>query len=181
MNNIISTDLIKQTINFHGHQCPGLAIGIKASEIALKEIGHHSQDEEIVAVTETDMCGVDAISFLTGCTFGKGNLFFFDYGKMAFSFYNRDTGKKIRLVYSPNFTSTLEDKIARSEEILQKNAYDLFKIEEPPYALPCKARLHDSIICTKCDEKTMETRCRIFMGKHYCIPCFEKEEKRIDL
>ncbi len=98
----ISRELIEKTIAFHGHFCPGLAIGIRASELALKEIGK-APDEEIVAVVETDMCAVDAIQYLTGCTFGKGNLIFKDYGKNAFTFYRRRDGKAIRLVTRPSF------------------------------------------------------------------------------
>ncbi len=44
--------------------CPGLAMGIRAAEIALVEIGAHSMDEEVVAVVETDMCAIDAIQYL---------------------------------------------------------------------------------------------------------------------
>jgi formylmethanofuran dehydrogenase subunit E len=97
----LSKELIEKTIAFHGHSCPGLAIGIRAAELALKEIGR-APDEEIVAVVETDMCGVDAIQFLTGCTFGKGNLIHKDYGKNAFTFYRRSDGKAIRLVRRPS-------------------------------------------------------------------------------
>jgi formylmethanofuran dehydrogenase subunit E len=97
----ISKELIEKTIAFHGHSCPGLAIGIRAAELALKEIGR-APDEEIVAVVETDMCAVDAIQYLTGCTFGKGNLIFKDYGKNAFTFYRRSDGKAIRLVRRPS-------------------------------------------------------------------------------
>jgi len=79
-------------VAFHGHWCPGLAVGIRAAEWALREMGR-AADEEIVAVVETDMCGVDAIQFLTGCTFGKGNLIHRDWGKNAFSFYRRRDGK----------------------------------------------------------------------------------------
>ena len=76
----ISPRLIEETIRFHGHSCPGLALGIRAAEVALKE-SERASDEEVVAVVETDMCGVDAIQYLTGCTFGKGNLIHLDYGK----------------------------------------------------------------------------------------------------
>ena len=93
----ISKDLVEKTIDFHGHWCPGLAVGIRAAELALKEIGKAS-DEEIVAVVETDMCAVDAIQYLTGCTLGKGNLIYKDYGKSAFTFYRRRDNKAIRLV-----------------------------------------------------------------------------------
>lgn len=45
----------RQAAAFHGHMCPGLAIGVRAAEIALAEIGPHSEDEEVVAIVETDM------------------------------------------------------------------------------------------------------------------------------
>ncbi len=47
--------IVHQIQEFHGHMCPGLAIGIRAGEIALEEIGKHAKDEEVVAVVETDM------------------------------------------------------------------------------------------------------------------------------
>ncbi len=55
--------------------CPGLAKATREAEIALEQIGEHAADEEVVAIVENDMCAVDARRFLTGCTFGKGNLY----------------------------------------------------------------------------------------------------------
>ena len=78
-------------IAFHGHCCPGLAFGIRAGEWAIHEFGR-AADEEMVAVVENDSCAVDAIQYLTGCTLGKGNFVFLDYGKMAFSFFRRSDG-----------------------------------------------------------------------------------------
>lgn len=51
----ISEQEIERVAEFHGHMCPGLAIGIRAAELALREIGPHAGDEEVVAVVETDM------------------------------------------------------------------------------------------------------------------------------
>gem|GEM_PF-194176 len=87
MSCTIPNDRIKETIAFHGHVCPGLSYGIRAAELCLSRLGANTADNPVVAVVETDMCGVDAIQFLTGCTFGKGNLIHRDLGKMAFNFY----------------------------------------------------------------------------------------------
>lgn len=46
---------VDQVRRFHGHMCPGLAIGIRAAEAALDQIGPHAEDEEVVAIVETDM------------------------------------------------------------------------------------------------------------------------------
>jgi formylmethanofuran dehydrogenase subunit E len=83
---------------FHGHMCPGLAIGIRVAEQALLEMGERPGDEEVVAIVETNNCAVDAVQYVTGCTFGKGNLIHLDYGKNAFRFIRRNDGKAIRIL-----------------------------------------------------------------------------------
>ncbi len=71
-------------ISFHGHTCMGVTIGYLAAQLALEQLKTiRSIDEELVAIVETDACCCDAIQVLTGCTFGKGNFFYRDYGKMA--------------------------------------------------------------------------------------------------
>lgn len=69
----------ERAVAFHGHSCPGLAIGYRAAKIALRELAAgRAGDEELVAIVETDACGVDTIQVLTGCTLGKGNLLYRD-------------------------------------------------------------------------------------------------------
>jgi len=63
---------IDYAIRFHGHQYGGLAIGIQAARLALREVGAPAPDEEIVAVVETDMCAVDAIQALTAARSARG-------------------------------------------------------------------------------------------------------------
>ena len=88
----------EKCVDFHGHACPGLALGYRAGKAALAWLGEgRAPDEEIVAIVETDACGSDAIQVLTGCTFGKGNFFYKDYGKHAFSLLSRASGKGVRL------------------------------------------------------------------------------------
>ena len=199
----INEDKLRETVAFHGHMCPGLAVGIRAAEVALKEIGPHAHDEEVVAVVETDMCGVDAIQFLTGCTFGKGNLIHLDHGKNVFTFYRRSDGKGIRVVSRPEAFGkpepeweALRDRLgdenlspeerqrfrelhaARSRRILDVPLDELFELKKPQGEIPSHARVMDSITCESCGEAVMETRTRRFSGKTLCIPCFNQLEQR---
>ncbi len=198
----LSAALIEKTTQFHGHWCPGLAIGIRASEWALQEMGK-SADEEVVAVVETDMCGVDAIQYMTGCTFGKGNLIHKDYGKNAFTFYFRQSGKAMRLVLRPNIygdagpllrklhqkmeaegLSEEEEKTRKgtrdaiSRRIMELDLAEVFELKAPVSPLPKKARIFASLTCERCGEPVMETRTRRFSDQVLCIPCFETFEKR---
>lgn len=199
----LTPEMIEKSIEFHGHWCPGLALGLRAAELALNEVGH-SKDEEIVAVVETDMCAVDAIQFLTGCTFGKGNLMYLDHGKTAFSFYRRSDGKAVRILarhqafgelrqqMEPLHKKMLKEELSDQEKkrlqeiraeicdaIMQAPWEEVFEVKPASRPAPKKARIMASLTCESCGEPVMETRTRRFDEKTLCIPCFDALEKRI--
>lgn len=178
-------------------------IGIRAAELALQRLGE-TKGKDVVAIVETDMCGVDAIQFLTGCTFGKGNLIHKDIGKIAFNFYDRDQNIGFRLLFVPDVASDLvselrslmkkteegmanEDDQIRLQTLRNKleetyMAIDLermFLVTEPPWPVPKPAKILQSLRCETCGEMTMESRTRRFDGKVLCLPCFEKVEQKI--
>lgn len=195
---VIDQQALADTVRFHGHLCPGLAMGIHAAQIALREIGPNCTDEQVVAVVETDMCAVDAIQFMTGCTFGKGNLVHRDWGKNAFTFFRRSDGKGIRVRVRPDAWQqdpehrelfakrragkTTEAENQRFRELHEAASYrvlamptdDLYETTAVDDVLPPKARIHASVRCESCGEGTMETRIRRFGGRELCPPCFDQ-------
>ncbi len=67
--------------------------------VALDFLGvERAEDEELVAIVENDACGVDAVQYVAGCTFGKGNLVFRDWGKPVYTFFSRRTGRGVRVL-----------------------------------------------------------------------------------
>lgn len=170
--------LIDKTIEFHGHNCPGLTIGIRVSELAIEKLDILNSTAP-VCVTETDMCGVDAIQFLTGCSFGKGNLIHKDFGKSAFTFYDRDTRKGFRAVFKNDFARDEQDRSIRIKKILEADLTALFDTKDVDLPPVRPARIMKSIPCGDCGEMTMESRIRLFDGKNLCIPCFQKVEQKI--
>lgn len=174
----LEKEIIEKTIAFHGHNCPGLTIGIRASELAMEKLDILNVISP-VCVTETDMCGVDAIQFLTGCSFGKGNLIHKDYGKSAFTFFDRDAKKGFRAVFRDDFAPRDQDMGNRIKQILQADLKDLFITREIDTAPVRPARILKSIQCDTCGEMAMESRIRLFDGKNFCIPCFQAVEQKI--
>lgn len=100
-------DLWQKSIAFHGHECPGLAIGFRACEIAREqlEISEH-EEMHVACISETDKCPVDAVRFLFGCT-EENNLVIHKNGVPAFSFLNHENGRGVRVVFK-GFGDTLE-------------------------------------------------------------------------
>jgi len=53
------TMTFKEIIRFHGHRCPGLAMGYRMSCDAMEALkSMRAEDEELVAIVENDACGV---------------------------------------------------------------------------------------------------------------------------
>jgi formylmethanofuran dehydrogenase subunit E len=163
--------LFEHCAEFHGHRCPGLAIGVRAAVEAQKLLEiKHSADEEIVCITENDACGVDGIQVILGCSAGKGNLIFRIRGKQAFSFFNRKSGDAVRLVLKK--LPQMESRESKQDYILDAPVEDIFEIKKPGYPLPEEARLFPSIDCEICGENTAEPYIRIENGKKVCLDCF---------
>jgi len=163
--------LFKKSAEFHGHRCPGLAIGVRAAAEAqrLLETGH-SADEEIVCVAENDACGIDGIQAILGCSAGKGNLIFRIRGKQAFSFFNRKNGNAVRLVLKP--LPKIENREEKQNYILEAPLSEIFEIKKPDYPMPEEARLFPSVDCECCGESTAEPYIRLENGRKVCLDCF---------
>ena len=169
----MNEELWNKCIEFHGHSCPGLAMGFRASEIAAEELGiplEKVSDEEIVCIVENDACGVDAVQVLYSCTAGKGNLLFRIRGKQAYSFFDRRTGKKIRVVLDGNHM--LMDREEAMYHILNAPKNEICQIKEPTFNVPEKAKIFNSVKCEACGEVAREDLIRLQGEKQVCLDCF---------
>ena len=192
----LHSDDLREAIQFHGHLCPGLALGYRVAKAALRELkADRPQDEELVAIVENDSCAVDAIQFITGCTFGKGNLIFRDYGKHVYTLFNRRTNKGVRI--SEDYRGFADDqrypelkkrqeagedvsremqvfKMEKAAAILKAEEKEIMTITPVSSPPPEEANIRGSLRCSICGEKFMGSRSREKNGKVVCIPCFEK-------
>ena len=158
---------------FHGHECGGLTIGYKAALYAIKllDIGR-AEDEEIVCISENDACGVDAIQVMLGCTAGKGNLIFRVQGKQAFSFYERASGRSVRLVLRRGPDGMTKEESFRYYQ--SRTPEELFDVKEAPQPVPERARLFRNVICDGCGETAGEPWTVLREGKRLCLSCADR-------
>jgi formylmethanofuran dehydrogenase subunit E len=187
---------IEDAERFHGHMCPGLALGYRVAVEAMEALGcARAGDEELVAVVENDSCAVDAIQVVCSCTFGKGNLIFRDHGKHVYTLHDRKRGRGVRVSVEwpgheqdPEFDrlreavstgeGSPEQKEAfwakmreRAQAVLEAPASTFLTIEaaaEPP---PPKARIERSERCEECGEPTMVSRLVEVNGRRLCRSC----------
>ena len=115
--------LLMLAAQFHGHYCPGLAMGVMAAVHAMQELDRDKADpggaidgvnpaeaagdnasgpssdglEDLLAIVETNNCFADGVQLVTGCSFGNNSLIFEDLGKTAFTLTRRD-GNGVRVI-----------------------------------------------------------------------------------
>jgi len=180
---------LQTCITFHGHLCPGLTIGYLAAQIGMRSMKlKRAADEELVCIAMSDGCAVDAIQHMTGCTLGKGNLIFQDYGKMVFLFLKRTKGNfgsgiRIALKGFPQRKRRSSSKPLTKEEaalsMLTISEEKLFAVRRlKKYPLPEQARIFTSQPCACCAEPTMEPRLRVKDCKLLCPECYHDEYSR---
>jgi len=187
-----------EAVAFHGHSCPGLALGYRAAAYAMDALrAGRSDDEELVCIVENDACGVDAVQVVAGCSVGKGNLILQDFGKHVYTFIDRSYNRAIRIAQRPEpviqridpVASALREKVSGGtatpaeqnefykrqegviEKILAMPVEDLFIIREVTPEIPVKAKIFASVPCAQCGEMVAEHRARVRDGKFVCIPC----------
>ena len=166
----------EEIVRFHGHSCPGLAKGYRMALAALEALRSlRAVDEELVAVVENDACGVDALQCLAGCTFGKGNLRFRDYGKQVYTLYSRVTGAGVRVAYHGQGVpaEVNQDRDRLVTWLLTAPRESIITVAAAPRLAPELALIRKAVLCSRCGEPVMETRTRLRSGQVVCIPCAE--------
>lgn len=157
---------------FHGHECGGLTIGWKAALYAIELLDlDFSEDEEVCCISENDACGVDAIQVMLGCSAGKGNLMFHLTGKQAFSFYERSSGKSVRIVLKPR-----PEGMTRAESFKYYQSLEpceMFDVKPALMPLPEGARMFGNVTCSVCGEEFGEAFAHLVDGKPVCRDCYK--------
>ena len=168
----------KKAAEFHGHICPGLAMGYRVAKY-VREHYPRSKDEELVCIAENNSCSVDAVQSLLGCTTGKGNLILVDNGKQAFTFYSRDQNRAMRIYFQGDVFGRMDSlrlkaaagqlsadekkemKGLRSQvidAILSGKDEDLLSVKEVDIPAPDKARIYPSLACQQCGSGLWRSR-----------------------
>src|ERR1700736_6313051 len=85
----------------HGHLCAGQVLGVRLAMLGLREIGITdpiAERKRLVTYVEIDRCMTDAIGLVANCRLGKRALKFLDWGKVAATFVDLQSGRAIRIV-----------------------------------------------------------------------------------
>jgi len=160
-------DLLGQAEVAHGHLCAGQILGVRMALLACRRLGveepRGADRKKLVSFVEIDRCATDAIGLVTGCRLGKRVLKFRDWGKMAATFVNLETGRALRIVALENSRELARERYPQIENKGQQQmmAYreltdeELFReqwvtVELPPREMPGYKGAR--VTCAECGE-----------------------------
>jgi formylmethanofuran dehydrogenase subunit E len=169
----------------HGHMCPGQILGIRMAMLGLRSIGIDDPvkaRKRLLTFVEIDRCATDAVSLVTGCRLGKRSLKFLDYGKVAATFLDLETGRAVRVAARDDarakakamFPATADASQAQLEAYKVMEDDDLFilqavRVKLKPEDLPGRPR--SRVICAQCGEGVNDGRERRLGDRLLCRSC----------
>jgi formylmethanofuran dehydrogenase subunit E len=160
-------ELLRDAEEAHGHLCAGQVLGVRMAMLGLELLGiddpHGKDRKRLITYVEIDRCMTDAVAVVTGCRLGKRALKFRDWGKVAATFVDLESGKAVRIAAresSKGLARQMHPEI-ESKNQQQMLAYremaiaDLFSVQRvkvtvPPQELP--GYKGDRIVCPECGE-----------------------------
>lgn len=178
-------ELLAESAALHGHICPGQVLGVRMAICGCRELGIERPKEEakrMVVYVEIDRCAADAIQVVTGCKLGKRTMKYIDYGKLAATFVDLQTGDAVRVVAREDARekATLYHREEWTKHQVEVAAYKAMSDEELFYIEPVVVEIPAEdmpgpplrrIICDQCGEGVNDYREVLVAGKMLCRAC----------
>ena len=178
--------LLEECGRMHGHLCPGQLLGVRMALLGCQSIDvkepRGADRKKIIVCVEIDRCITDALGVVTGVSLGRRTLKFFDYGKVAATFLNTESGKAVRLVAldSARALADLRYPDLNVKKDRQMRAYaeagneELFRVESvelqlDDFDLPGRPRRR--VVCVDCGEGINDGREVVCGDGKYCRRC----------
>jgi formylmethanofuran dehydrogenase subunit E len=168
----------------HGHLCAGQVLGVRLAMLGLRELGIDdpiAERKRIVTYVEIDRCISDAIALVANCRLGKRALKFRDWGKVAATFVDLQTGRAVRIAAKESSKEAAREMFpglpkdagqqkayaALSEDVLFDKKW--VKVQVQPEDLP--GFKGPRVVCAECGEGINFKREVLQDGRTLCRSC----------
>ena len=187
-------EYLKQAELAHGHLCAGQVLGVRLAMLGLEKLGLldpcGADRKRLVTFVEIDRCATDAVAVVTGCRLGKRALKFRDWGKMAATFVDLESGRAVRIAardsakararqLHPEVESKNQQQMLAYRELPADQLFDVqwVRVTLGPEEFP--GYKGERVVCAQCGEginfrrevrKDGRTLCRACAGERYYEP-----------
>lgn len=168
----------------HHHLCPRQVLGVRIGMLAAELLGLElpQTDKRLFTFVETDGCFADGVSAATGCWLGRRTMRLVDYGKVAATMVDTETGRALRIVpsqlarsYAADYAPEAEDRWHTQLLGYQRMPIELL-LQARPVALSVSlvaiiSRPGARVICMRCGEEVMNEREVVINAQMLCRHC----------
>jgi formylmethanofuran dehydrogenase subunit E len=179
--------LLNNSAAAHGHLCPGQAVGVRMAILGCRLIGLdeptcHDQIKKLIVYVEMDRCTADAVAHVTGVKLGRRSLKFMDYGIMASTFLNLETGQAFRVisteeardlarVYAPEIAEKYTRQLEAYKRMPDSVLFRVQRVDIPLSEFDLPGPTRHKITCSGCGQVVRDHREVIKDGCVFCVPC----------
>lgn len=177
-------ELLAASSALHQHLCPRQVLGVQMGLLAadLLHLELPQRDKRLLTIVETDGCFTSGLSVATNCWVGRRTLRIEDYGKVAATFVDTQTGLALRVAPSPDARERAAefapDASSRWEAMLlgyqRMTPAELFVWRAVNLTTPVAAiisRAGHRAICDRCGEEILNEREVMVGGATFCRHC----------
>jgi formylmethanofuran dehydrogenase subunit E len=165
--------LLQHYERIQGNVCPGVLLGLRMAVLGCALVGiedpRGADREKLIVWIEIDRWLADAVETATGARLGKRTLKFLDYGKLAATFLNIETGKAVRVVALESSRDLadlrhpeIEDKYERQmqayREATEGELFGVTEVEVQVREKDLPGHPRSRVICHKCGEGVNDGR-----------------------
>jgi formylmethanofuran dehydrogenase subunit E len=179
-------EYLREAERAHGHLCAGQVLGVRMAMAGLRQLAiadpQGKDRKRLVTFVEIDRCATDAIGVVTGCRLGKRALKFRDWGKMAATFVDVESGRAVRVAAKesskqlakamhPELESSNRQQMLAYREMPDEDLFSIqpVKVELPPEEFP--GYKGERVTCSACGEGINFRREIRHDGKVLCRAC----------
>lgn len=181
--------LLEDSVKAHGHLCPGQIVGVRMAMLGCRLIGlddptSHVQIKKLIVYVEMDRCTADAVAHVTGVKLGRRSLKFVDYGIMAATFLNLETGAAFRVistedardlahVYAPEIPEKYPQQLLAYQRMPDSVLFRVQKVCVNPSEFDMPGPTRRKVVCSRCGQTVRDCREVVIEEKILCRPCAE--------
>jgi formylmethanofuran dehydrogenase subunit E len=180
-------ELLEECGRLHGHLCAGQLLGVRMALLGCRLIGiaepRGADRKKLIVWVEIDRCMADAVGAVTGARLGKRSLKYLDYGKVAASFLNTETGQSVRLVALdesrvladaryPTIADKKERQFRAYREATDRELFKAARVSVKYGLMDAPGKPRARVTCERCGEGINDGREELGqLGEILCRPC----------
>lgn len=178
------TELLESSAALHRHLCPrqvlGVRMGLWAGELLALPLPQ--QNKRLLTVVETDGCFCDGVAVATNCWVGRRTLRVEDYGKVAATFVDTQTGEAWRIapnadarrhaaMYAPEATNRWQAMLLGYQRMPSDELLVAQRVQLVAPIGDIVSRAGQRALCARCGEEIINAREMMVDGEVLCRAC----------